>query len=88
MGGLELLAEAGIDAIHRHDLALAARLRDGLGLPPGHSAIVATDVPEGTTERLQAAGIMAAGRAGRLRLSVHVHNDRADIDRTLEALGA
>ncbi|HET8821905.1 MAG TPA: aminotransferase class V-fold PLP-dependent enzyme [Thermoleophilaceae bacterium] len=31
---LELLLEAGIDAIHAHDLTLATRFREGLGLPP------------------------------------------------------
>jgi hypothetical protein len=37
---LELLAEVGIAAIHRHDLGLANALRERLGLPAGDSAIV------------------------------------------------
>ncbi len=37
---LELLAELGVEAIHAHDLRMAGRLRAGLGLEPGDSAIV------------------------------------------------
>jgi selenocysteine lyase/cysteine desulfurase len=83
---LELLVDVGIDRIHRHDVALANRLRAGLGLPAGRSAIVAVDAPPGAAERLAAAGVMASLRAGRLRLSCHLYNDEADVDRALELL--
>jgi selenocysteine lyase/cysteine desulfurase len=82
---LRVLAEIGIDAIHAHDVALANRFRAGLGLPPGDSAIVSAEVP-GATERLAAAGIMAATRAGSLRASFHVYNGEADVDAALDAL--
>jgi selenocysteine lyase/cysteine desulfurase len=48
---LELLAEVGIAAIHRHDLGLANALRGRVGLPTGDSAIV-TVAAEGALERL------------------------------------
>ncbi|MEA2411876.1 MAG: hypothetical protein QOC77_2437 [Thermoleophilaceae bacterium] len=84
---LRLLARVGIDAIHAHDLALANRFRVGLGLEPSNSAIVATTVP-GAAERLPAAGVMAASRAGAFRLAFHLYNTEADVDLALEALGA
>jgi selenocysteine lyase/cysteine desulfurase len=85
---LDLLAGVGVEAIHRHDVGLADRLRRGLGQPPGDSAIVTVAVQAGTAERLAAAGIRASLRAGRLRLSCHLHNDEADVDRALEVLAA
>ena len=83
---LELLAEVGIAAIHRHDLALANALRGRLGLPPGDSAIV-TVAADGGLERLRAAGIKASVRAGAVRLSFHLHNTDADVDAVAHALG-
>jgi selenocysteine lyase/cysteine desulfurase len=84
---LELLGRVGIDAIHAHDLALANRVREGLGMPPADSAIVCVTAP-GAAERLAAAGIHASTRAGAARLSFHLHNTPADADRALEALSA
>jgi selenocysteine lyase/cysteine desulfurase len=83
---LELLAEVGVDAIHRHDLALANALRARLGLPPGDSAVV-TVSRDGGLERLQAAGIKASVRAGGIRISFHLHNTEADVDAVARALG-
>ena len=83
---LELLTDIGIDVIHAHDVRLANRLRAGLGLAPGPSAILAVDQPPSVAERLQAAGVVASVRAGRLRLSCHLHNDDADVDRALDVL--
>ena len=84
---LELVNRIGVDAIHAHDVGLANRFRAGLGLEPSDSAIVTADVPGGR-ERLEAAGIMAAERGGRLRCSWHVYNTDDDVDAALEALGA
>ncbi|MGI8334609.1 aminotransferase class V-fold PLP-dependent enzyme [Actinomadura scrupuli] len=83
---LELLADVGVPAIHRHDLALAGRFREGLGLPPGDSAIVSLPVPDGTAELLAERGVVAALRAGRLRCAFHLSTTEADVDRALEAL--
>ena len=82
---LELLDEVGIDAIHRHDLALANTLRARLGLPPADSAIV-TVAADGGLERLQAASIKASVRAGAVRISFHLHNTAADVDAVARAL--
>ena len=82
---LELVERIGVETIHEHDVRLANRFRDGLGVPPGDSAIVSVSVP-GAQERLAAAGILAAVRAGGLRASFHVYNTEADVDEALEAL--
>jgi selenocysteine lyase/cysteine desulfurase len=84
---LRVLLDAGVEAIHRHDLALANRFRAGLGLPAGDSAIVTLERPD-AAERLEAAGVRAATRAGSLRASFHLYNTEADVDAALDALGA
>jgi selenocysteine lyase/cysteine desulfurase len=82
---LELINRIGVEEIHAHDLALANRFRAGLGLEPGDSAIVTTDVAH-AREKLEAAGIMAAVKLGRVRASFHVYNTEADVDAALSAL--
>src|SRR3954463_5675324 len=81
---IELVNEIGVEAIHAHDVGLANRFRAGLGLPPGDSAIVAVEAAG--AERLEAAGIIAPVRAGRLRTSWHAYNSEADVDRVLDVL--
>ncbi|MDZ5620142.1 aminotransferase class V-fold PLP-dependent enzyme [Nocardioides sp. HM23] len=82
---LELVEAIGVEAIHRHDLALANAFRAGLGMAPGSSAIVSADVP-GAEERFAAADIRASARSGRLRVSFHVYSTQADVDLALGAL--
>jgi selenocysteine lyase/cysteine desulfurase len=82
---LELVAAIGVEAIHAHDVGLANRFRAGLGLAPSNSAIVSADVPDARA-RLEAAGIVAAERGGRLRTSWHVYNTESDVDAALGAL--
>jgi selenocysteine lyase/cysteine desulfurase len=82
---LELLKTIGIEAVHAHDLALANAFREGLGLAPGNSAIVSVDRP-GADRALARAGIQAAVRAGRLRVSWHVYNTDRDVEIALDAL--
>ena len=82
---LEELLDVGVARIHAHDVALANRVRAGLGLPPSDTAFVTVE-GAGVDERLRAAGIASATRAGRARLSFHLYNDEADADRALEAL--
>ncbi len=82
---LELIEEIGIGAIEAHNVSLANRFLTGLGQPPGSSAIVIVDVP-GAEERLAAAGVRAAVRAGRVRASFHVYSTERDVDMALEAL--
>ena len=83
---LDVLLEIGVEAIHGHDLRLANRFREGLGLPPGDSAIVSAELPE-AEERLRGTRVMAAARAGLLRTSWHVYNTDADVDELLDLLG-
>ncbi|MCX6466392.1 MAG: aminotransferase class V-fold PLP-dependent enzyme [Pseudonocardiales bacterium] len=78
---------AGLDraAVHAHCAGLGDALRAGLGMPPAGSAIVAVRTPD-AARRLAAAGVAAAVRAGAARLSFHLYNTRADVDRALDAL--
>jgi selenocysteine lyase/cysteine desulfurase len=80
---IELLNELGVQQVHDHNVALADRFRTGLGLEPAGSAIVSVDAPG---ERLAAAGIRAAVRAGKVRASFHVYTTTDDVDRALDAL--
>jgi selenocysteine lyase/cysteine desulfurase len=82
---LELVNRIGVEAVYAHDVALANRFRAGLGIAPSDSAIVSVDLPD-AAQRLQRAGIAAAVRGGRLRVSCHVYNDEADVDAALDAL--
>jgi selenocysteine lyase/cysteine desulfurase len=83
---LELLSEVGPAALHAHAVGLADRFRTSVGAPPGNSAIVSLTVDQAAAERLREAGVTASVRAGRLRLSFHVHNTEADADRAAEVL--
>jgi len=89
---LSLIEELGVEAIHAHDVALAARLREGLaalGLSPvpGASAIVAaTGHSPAAEDRLTRAGVRFSSRAGNLRFALHAHNTGQDVDRALDAL--
>ena len=83
---LELFEAVGLGRIHEHNLALANRLRTGLGLEPDDSAIVSLDAPDEAAARLAGAGVKAAVRANRVRLGCHLYNDERDVDRALEVL--
>jgi selenocysteine lyase/cysteine desulfurase len=82
---LETLLAVGVDVVRDHNVGLANRFRVGLGLEPSDSAIVSTDVP-GAADKLAAAGILAAVRAGSLRASFHLYNTDDDVDAALTAL--
>jgi selenocysteine lyase/cysteine desulfurase len=84
---LELIEHIGLEAIREHDVALANRFLTGLGRPPGDSAIVTVDVPD-AQQRLEAAGVRAAVRAGRVRASFHIYSTERDVDLALDALTA
>ncbi|MFJ3515141.1 aminotransferase class V-fold PLP-dependent enzyme [Streptomyces sp. NPDC090131] len=90
---LALLERIGIENVHAHDTALAARYRAGLaGLGhepvPGDSAIVSVRGLADRRPALRAAGIATSARAGLLRASFHLYNTEADVDRLLDALSA
>jgi selenocysteine lyase/cysteine desulfurase len=84
---LEVLLELGTEAIHSHDVRLANRFRAAMGLAPSNSAIVPVEA-DGAAERLAAAGVRAAVRAGNARLSFHAYNTDDDVDLAVAALTA
>lgn len=84
---LEVIEEIGVPGIHEHDVTLANRLRKGLGLGSGNSAIVSTEVPD-AERKLDRAGIRASVRAGRVRLACHIYTTEDDVDGALTALMA
>ncbi|MFK4067711.1 aminotransferase class V-fold PLP-dependent enzyme [Streptomyces sp. NPDC029674] len=88
---LSLVEETGIDAIHAHDTALAARYRAGLAelghTPvPGGSPIVSVPGLGDRAPELARAGILTSARAGHLRATFHLYNTEADVDRILDVL--
>lgn len=83
---LELIADVGIEAIHRHDLELATRARRDLGLPPSDSAIAT--IPLGDTAALTRGGISASVRAASVRVGFHLYNDLTDVHALVAAVTA
>ena len=96
--GMELVAEWGVAAITTRLRMLTERLEAGLGntgvrvpearlrAPHILSLGFPGGMPADLVPRLAEAGVRAAARLGRLRVSPHVYNDEADIDRCAEAL--
>jgi selenocysteine lyase/cysteine desulfurase len=82
---LEVIEQIGVAVIGDHNVRLANRLREGLGLPPGDSAIVSADIP-GAEAKLDRAGIRASARAGRTRLACHIYTTEQDVDAAVDAL--
>ena len=95
--GMELVAEWGNAAIAARLAMLTGRLADGLGaadvsLPQTHLRaphILSVSFPKGMPDKLidglAAQSIFVARRIGRMRISPHVYNDEADIDRFVQA---
>lgn len=89
---LSLIAELGVPAVRAHDLALAARLRDGLaalGHPalPGDSPIVTLpDPPPSFPARLSRSAIRFSTPSTNLRLAIHLYTTPSDVDTALTAL--
>jgi selenocysteine lyase/cysteine desulfurase len=74
--------------VREHDVALANAFRARLGLGPSDSAIVSwADADGSQLAALTAAGVVAAGRAGRARVSFHLWNDEEDVDLAARAIG-
>ena len=94
--GMEMVAHWGAAAITERLAMLTERLADGLRnsgvrvperrLRAPH--ILSLEFPKGMPkqlpERLAAEGVHAAPRVGRLRISPHVYNDEADVERFVE----
>lgn len=83
---LRVIADLGVRAIHDHDVGLADRFCDGLGIERTGSAIVTVPSTDAQSAALRAAGIRASVRRGRLRACFHVTTDAADVDAAVEVL--
>ncbi|MEU4803385.1 aminotransferase [Actinosynnema sp. NPDC023587] len=83
---LPYLASLDLAAVRDHGVGLADSVLEGLGLAARGSAIVSLSLPEGAGERLAAAGVRSAVRAGRVRLGFHLYNTAEDVDLVLRAL--
>ncbi|WP_338675783.1 aminotransferase class V-fold PLP-dependent enzyme [Streptomyces sp. SCSIO 30461] len=88
---LALVERSGVERIHAHDTALAARFRRGLielghSPVPGDSAIVAVPGLGDRGPELARAGVVVSARAGNMRASFHLYNSEADVDRALDVL--
>lgn len=99
---IDYFLAVGVERVLAHDLALAARLCDGLDelgaevLTPREDdrriGIVTARFPgedgEAVAARLNERGIVVSPRFGSTRFSAHVFNDEGDVDRALEVLAA
>ena len=95
--GMELMAQWGQRAIEERLQMLTDRLADGLRntgvyvperqlrAPHILSVKFPRGIPDGLIERLAAERVYVAPRLGRIRISPHVYNDEADVDRFLDA---
>jgi len=95
--GMELMAQWGHRAIEERLQMLTDRLADGLRntgvyvperqlrAPHILSVKFPRGIPDGLIERLAAERVYVAPRLGRIRISPHVYNDEADVDRFLDA---
>jgi len=94
--GMEMMAAWGRAAIVERLAMLTGRLADGLC---GSNVVISDErvraphilslgfpggMPPKLVQRLAAENVFAAPRLGRLRISPHVYNDEADIDRFIE----
>lgn len=84
---LEALGSVPAAQIRDWDTALADELCGRLGLPVAHRPIVSIRDPQGTiADRLAAAGVVVASRAGAVRIALHIWNSLDDIDLVTDAL--
>jgi selenocysteine lyase/cysteine desulfurase len=95
---LDYLQSLPIGSVAAHTQSLTDRLADGLrGLPVTMTPravrsphILSLGFPRGAPtdlpHRLAARGVHAVMRLGRLRISPHIYNDEADVDRAIVAL--
>jgi selenocysteine lyase/cysteine desulfurase len=95
--GMEMMAAWGQEAIQQRLQMLTDRLAEGLrnaGVAIAERRLRAPHIlslkfprgiPEGLIERLAAERVYVAPRLGRIRISPHVYNDEADVDRFLDA---
>jgi len=82
---LKLLNTVGVRTIHEHDVGLANRVRERLGLAASDSSTVSLELTaDFDATRLK--GLRTAFRAGRLRAGFHLYNTEADVERLVSAV--
>jgi cysteine desulfurase/selenocysteine lyase len=100
IAALELILEAGVEAIAEYDQGLVQQLVAGIDADryrlvsplagPDRSTLIVLDRLDGKTasryDRLTAAGVDIAYREGHLRICPHLFNTAAEISRALEVL--
>ncbi len=86
VAALEDFSSVPAELICAHNVGLTNQLRAGLGMEPSDSAIVSLSLPDEAAQAAARAGLTISQRAGGVRLSFHVWNTRADVDRALEVL--
>lgn len=85
---LALFVSLDPSAVHDHAVGLANSARAVLGLPAGDSAIVTWPDADGSAlAAMQAAGIVASGRAGNARVAFHLWNTPDDVALLASSLG-
>jgi selenocysteine lyase/cysteine desulfurase len=96
--GMEMVADWGAPAIVQRLTMLTERIAHavrgiGVSVPEPHlraphilSLAFKGGVPAGVVEGLVSEGVYVAPRLGRMRISPHVYNDEADVDRFVEVL--
>jgi selenocysteine lyase/cysteine desulfurase len=87
---LSLLVEWQVRGFLEDVNLLANRLASGLGLEKPSASIVSLRVQDAEAAEiaLAAMGVRCAARGGNIRLSPHVYNTDADVDRAIEALAS
>ncbi|MFL6078796.1 MAG: aminotransferase class V-fold PLP-dependent enzyme [Ornithinibacter sp.] len=78
---LALLEQVGIGELHAHAVAVEAAFAEGAGLEPAGRAVRALAADARVPDLLAEHGIVAAERAGRLRVSFHVNNTQDEAAR-------
>jgi selenocysteine lyase/cysteine desulfurase len=96
--GMEMMADWGTAAVVQRLAMLTERIAAGVRgigvhvpashLRAPHMVSLAFDggMPAGLVEGLASEGVYVAPRLGRMRISPHVYNDEADVDRFIEVL--
>ena len=97
--GIEMMADWGAPAIMQRLTMLTERIAAGVRgigvhVPEPHlraphilSLAFKGAMKAGLVEGLASEGVHVAPRLGRMRISPHVYNDEADVDRFVEVLG-
>ena len=87
---MQTLESLDFEKVHRHNQWLARAMREALlahsipfedhGIERGSTIFATAPSSPDAAERLKSAGVVAAMRSGRIRLSLHVYNTEAQVE--------